>query len=357
MATTGASTMWRDDRHVFLGASTGLVLALCVEAVLLATLVVDGPGRSTGLANVLDTPWVWGMVHVAASLLAAAATAAMPARLSPDRTLRVFGLCALLGLSMPCVGALGTAFALVLGFRRAIGRHRETVYWAFTDNPVLPFTIPTGRAAAPIDGRGVVERLRHDADADALYRQVLAVGRMRHSLSIDALSSAVGHHDERIRLTAYQTLDRKVSGLNAAIQRLESAAADHDGHEQSDTWLQIASNYWELLTIEQGEPVAREQLLGKAAAAALRAIVVRPDNRNAHFTFGRICLRRGEPVKARVAFERATALGMPGETTLPYLAEAAFDARELHRVRPLLDGIDEAFLGYPPLREVAAQWR
>ena len=325
-----------------------LGVALPVEAWLLAALIGDGvPGGAL--------PWT--LVHALASVVAALGTTLLVARLTPDRPRRVFALCLLLGASLPGIGALGTAGALLLGFRHAIGRHREEVYWQFTANPELPFTTPIGRAVDKLDSRGFAEQLVHGDDPDALYRKLLAVGRIRSSLSIDALASAVRHPDERIRLTAYQTLDRKVSGLNEEIQRLERAAAGSAGREQSDIWLQIASNYWELLTLEQGEPVAREQLLGKAAEAALRAVVVRPENRNAHFTYGLISLRQGEPARARVAFERATELGMPEEKTMPYLAEAAFDARELHRVRPLLERVDEAFLAYPPLREVAAQWR
>ena len=338
----------------FVGSALALVpfaLAAGVEARLLIALVAgDGP--------LADPRW-WLGAHVLASVTAAGATTALVVRLSGDRPRRLFALCLGLGLAMPFVGAIGTGGALLLGFRHAIRRHREVPYWRVTERPALPYTPPRGRRANGLDGRGFAEQLAHDGDTDALYRKVLAAGRMPSALSVDALTSAVRHPDERIRLTAYQTLDRKVSRLNAEIQRLEADAEDRarDGHERSDTWLQIAGNYWELLTLEQGEPVAREQLLGKAAGAALRAIVIRPDNRNAHFTLGRVALRQGEPARARVAFERATALGMPLETTRPYLAEAAFDAREFGRIAPLLAGIDDAFAAYPPLADVVEQWR
>ena len=362
--TTGTSIMSPEPTPAlapgFARAATvpALALALGAEAWLLGALVVGdaGPAAGPSLGTPAE-PTSWIVAHLVASAVGAAASAALVARLSPDRPRRVFALCLLFGASMPFAGLLGAAVGLTLGFRHAIGRRRENVYWRFTDAPTLPFTTPAGREVGTLDERGLAERLLHGDDPDALYRQVLAAGRIRSSLSIDALSGAVRHPDERIRLTAYQTLDRKVSALNAEIQRLERLVANREGQERSDAWLQVASNYWELLTLEQGEPVAREQLLGKAASAALRAVVARPDDRNAHFTLGRIALRRGEPAKARVAFERAAALGMPEETTLPYLAEAAFDAREFASVKPNLDRVGRAFLAYPPLREVAAQWR
>jgi len=342
-------------------------LAVGVEGLLFAALIAgDGAPSAarTGLSPhaslaPLPAPFAWIVTHAIASAAAAWALARLLGRLSPDRPSRVFALVLGFTLAMPLVGALGACGALLLGFRHAIGRHRDTPYWRFTDRARLPFVPPRGRAVGAFDGRGIAEQLRHDGDADALYRKVLAAGRMPSALAVDALVSAVRHPDERIRLTAYQTLDRKVSALDAEIQRLEAEAGDQarDGRERSDTWLQIASNYWELLTLEQGEPVAREQLLGKAFDAALRAVAIRSDNRNAHFTLGRIALRQGSTARARVAFERATALGMPRETTLPWLAEAAFDAREFGRIGPLLGGIDDAFAAYPPLAAVTEQWR
>ena len=332
-----------------IAAGVALALALGTEAWLFAALVSPGgPLADTG---------AWLGVHLAASVLAAGASSLLVGGLLPGRSPRVFVLTFVLGATMPLLGAIGASAALLFGFGRAIARHRDVVYWRFTDNPELPFTPPPARHVGALDGRGVAEQLAEGDDLDRLYRQVLAVGRIRSSLSIEALSAAIAHPDERIRLTAYQTLDRKVSRLNAEIQRLEALADGLDAKACASAWLQVASNYWELLTLEQGEPVARAQLLERAADASLRAIVARPDSRNAHFTFGRVSLRQGEPERARVAFERATALGMPEETTLPYLAEAAFDARRFDRVGSLLGGIDAAFLAYPPLREVAAQWR
>lgn len=325
-----------------------LLAGVFVEGLLLAGLVVGAGPLSAGPA--------WLLVHIVASIGIAWATRALVSALPPHRPRRIFALCLAVGITLPLAGALGCIAAFWLGMRNAIERHRETVYWQFTHNPELPFTTPIGRKVDKLDSRGFAEQLTFDGDADDLYRKVLAAGRMRSALSVDALNAAIKHSDERIRLTAYQTLDRKVTRLNGDIERLERVAASVEGRERSDTWLQIASNYWELLTLEQGEPVARAQLLDKAGAAATRAIEVRYDNRNAHFTLGRVLLRQNKPRHARVVFKRALKLGMPSESVLPYLAEAAFAQRDFARVSQLLQGLDSAFKRYPPLRQLAEQW-
>lgn len=268
----------------------------------------------------------------------------------------LFCLCFCSSLLMPLVGTIGLFSAFYYGFREAQLRHRDPDYWQVTQKAVLPFTTPKGREATQIDNRGFIEHLMYSSDDNDLYRKVLAAGNIQTSLSIAALKRALQHSDERIRLTAYKTLDKKVTVLNLEIQQLESQMSEGDGKERSNSWLQIASNYWELLTLESGEPVARKQLLEKAAAASIQAVSVLPINRNAHFILGRVSLMQGDIRRARIAFERSRALGMPADKVLPYLAETAFKNHEFKRVRSLLAELDASVRVYPPLSHVTEYW-
>jgi len=277
--------------------------------------------------------------------------------LSPRKsTLPVFYLSLAICLTVPLVGAIGIVLSLVLGQRYAELRHREPEYWQFTHNIQLPFTTPIGRSAQEFDSRSLSEQLAFSSDNTALYNKVLAAGKIRNSLSVDTLKQAIRHPDERIRLTAYQTIDRKSSELNLAIQKLEHDAHSYDGEEKSNIWLQIASNYWELLTLEQDEPVARRQLLDKASKAAQKAIRIAPENRNAHFILGRVALAQKKTETAASAFHQSMSLGMPSEKVVPYLAEVAFDERNFSKVATLLNSLDPAFKSYPPLSRVAQYW-
>ena len=325
------------------------VLAVLFEFLLLARLLSPGTG-------VRALAWCIGHAAVAAVAAGVTTSAWLPGPDAVSRR-RLCVLCLGLNLALPLAGVLGTNLALVRGIRIARRRRHGEDYWRVTPHPTLPFTTPANRTRAALDGRGLSEQLMFDANGSGLYRKVLAAGRMSSARSVDALRAGVRHADERIRLTAYQTLDRKSSALNDEIDRLRARAAEQQGRERADTWLQVASNYWELLTLEQNEPVARAQLLQRADEAALEAIIAWPSSRNAHYTLARIALRRGDSARAEVGLARAQALGMPASTTLPYRAEAAFLERDFPRVKRLLAGIDTAFTDYPPLRAVAAHWR
>jgi len=193
-------------------------------------------------------------------------------------------------------------------------------------------------------------------DAETMYQKVLSSSYIRNSLSVDVLREAVSNSDERIRLTAYQILDRKVNELNAEIQRLEKSAASQDSKSSATTWLQIANNYWELLTIEKSDPIARKQLLKKSIEAAKRSVSENEENRNAHLVLGRVCLAASDYNAAEKALMRSLALGMPRDKVVPYLAEVAYCKREFRKVHQLLRTLDDSFKQYPPLKQVAEYW-
>jgi len=147
-----------------------------------------------------------------------------------------------------------------------------------------------------------------------------------------------------------------VTSLNLEIQRLEASVASQKGQDKSNTWLQIASNYWELLTLENDEPIARRQLLEKAAAASTQAVAIMPENRNAHFTHGRVALFQGNYALAKNSLMKAAKFGMPKEVLLPYMAEVAFNEGDYRDVQKFLSLIDNSFAKYPPLKPVMEYW-
>ncbi len=336
-----------------------------MRALALATLGIVGDGLLLGtLVTAAPAPMPWLLAHAAAAgasgaglaLLLAARTRTAPPRWLPP--------CIASCLALPCVGGLGLAGALLATARRANAIGERAPYWRLSAPVALPFSAPPRRTVRPVDGRGLGERLRHatPADTDAVYRRLLAAASMRDSLSVGALRAGVRHPDDRLRLTAYQTLDAKATRLNREIQRLEAGIERLDeradgARARSAAWLSVAANYRELLTLEEDEPVARRQLLERAVAAANRAVEARPSNRNAHLVLGRVRQMAGEHELARASFERAVELGMAPDTVAPRLAECAFARREFGRVREILAGVGDAHRAYPPLAAVAEYWR
>ena len=331
-----------------------LCLALAIELVV-AVLLVDTNGTFANLA--FDTPeYLILGVHVLASLLAAACISSLLINLVPGRRLGFLFLLFLLSAFVPFLGAAGSWLAITFGAIMARLRHKENVFWQFTGNTDLPFAAPIGRAHPRLDSRGFIEQLTFDTDTETLYNKVVASRHIRDSQSAPILKSAVGHSNERIRLVAYQMLDKKVNTLNKEIQRLENEAKTASGLGKSNIHLQIANNYWELLTLEGDEPVARQQLLEAASDQALSAIELQPANVNANFLLGQIALKQGDLPKATAAFEQAERLGMPKDKVIPYIAEAAYTARDFKRLREILANLDPAFRAYPPLSNVAEFW-
>jgi len=244
----------------------GLVVSSLLELVLLVSLVLK--------TNWFGEPVYWLSIHAVLSVVGGTCAACLLTREAGESKQFISFYIFMISLAflIPFAGIAATYVSAVYGFREAHKRHREPEHWQVTPRAELPFTVPKGRAATKVDSRGFTEHLMYSKDDDDLYRKVLAAANIRTALSVSALKQAMKHRDERIRLTAYKTLDKKVTDLNKQIQRLEAQVNSGDNEENSNTWLQIADNYWELLTLEKGEPVARKQLLKKASDASILAV-------------------------------------------------------------------------------------
>lgn len=329
-------------------ACVAVALSLFGQAVLLGGLVAKNA--------LADLPLIWLFLHATSSVVSAMAINALISDLVPSENKSFHYYCFFICFSMPFVGTVGCLGAMLYGIYCSSNQHKENVYWQFTNNAELPFTAPLERKISKLDSRGFVEQLKFSNQTSTLYKKVLASDNIQNSLSVGALKEGVKHSNEQIRLTAYQILDKKVTNLNRQIQQLERQAQSQGDEDKSNTWLQIASNYWELLTLEKDEPIARQQLLGKALNAAMNSVKILPTNRNAHFTLGRVALLQGNERMAAAAFERAMALGIPIEKAMPYRAEAAFLARDFKKVVESINRVDASYKVYPPLSHLSDYW-
>ncbi len=348
-----------DDEIDMVPVSDGLstILLMALYAALIACTVIEGLLLFDVMQGFqwLSIP-LWIGLHSVLSVIGAIAISFLCFQWFEGSKPSLFSFVLATLVLIPFAGVAGAAGSLLIGGYIAANRHQEDVYWQITRTTELPFTAPIGRDVETGGRRSLVETVLYEADEEELYKKLLAAGNIRAALSVETLKAAVRHPVERIRLTAYQTLDRKVSKLNSEIQSLERQAKVQIGEEKSNTWLQIASNYWELLTLEKDEPIAREQLLRKAFDAATQATLIMTTNRNAWFTLGRICLARGKAQQAEMAFIKALRLGMPAAKVSPFLAEAAFDRGDFNQVHKIINSINPAFRAYPPLSHLAEFW-
>ena len=331
-----------------------LCLTLVIELVIGVSLVDSIGPLSNLLADISPTTIIG--IHALASLVAAVCISQLLIELVPGKRTGFIFLLFLLSFFIPFIGAAGSWLAITFGAIVARHRHQENVFWQFTSNADLPFTAPVDRPHPHLDGRGFVEQLKYDSDTERLYNMVVASRHIRDSQSAPILKSAIAHPNERIRLVAYQMFDKKVNQLNREIVRLDAEAQSSDGITKVNTHMQIANNYWELLTLEGDEPLARAQLLDSAASHVQQAIDTQPLNANSNFLMGQILLKQGELLKATEYFAQAEKLGMPKDKVIPYVAEAAFAERDFPKLRKVLSRLDPAFRAYPPLSNVAEYW-
>ncbi len=331
-----------------------LCVALAIEFAI-AVILIGGTEYLPQAALSISTTTLLS-VHIAVSLVAALCISVLLKNLIPGNRKLLILFLFLTGVFVPFLGAAGCWLSMTFGAIMAQHRHKENVFWQFTDNADLPFAAPVGRPVPKLDSRGFIEQLAFDNDAEKLYNKVVASRHIRDSQSGPILKSAVTNKNERIRLVAYQMLDKKVSNLNKEIQRLEAEARRSSGLAKSNIHLQICNNYWELLTLEGDEPVAREQLLANAEDQALSAIELQGTSVNAHFLLGQIYLKQGVTGKAATAFEQAQKLGMSKDKVIPYIAEAVFIERDFKKLRHLLSNLDPAFRAYPPFSNVVEFW-
>lgn len=331
-----------------------LCVALAIE-LFFAILLVDPDGHIASFAEGVDKI-VLLAIHVVASLVAAMCTSLLLKKLVPGKRWAFILLLFSLGVFVPFIGAAGSWLAITFGAIMASHRHQENEFWQFTNNADLPFAAPIDRPHPRLDSRSYIEQLAFDGDAETLYNKVVASRHIRNSQSTPILKSAVGHSNERIRLVAYQMLDKKVNILNKEIQRLENELKSASGAGKANIHLQIANNHWELLTLEGDEAVARTQILEFASEQAQNAISEQAQNVNAHFLLGQISLQQGELDRAVSAFETSLQLGMSKDKVLPYIAEAAFAARDFKKLRAILSSLSPSFKAYPPLSHVAEFW-
>lgn len=354
LKTCGVLVLSLLDIMLLIDAATGfwIIESLAVWSVLHISIVITAAMLIPRLllASSVDDEPVQIVVDTDQDMSVAASSEVANTKVS----LMVF--VALFGLSMPGVGLIGIWLTLYYALEASQARSYTPDYWKITPVPALPYVAPLNRQLKPVDSRGFTEHLLYSTDDRDIYNKVLASANVRTSLAIDTLKQAMQHRDEKVRLTAYKTLDKKITSLNKQIQQLEKELAVDEEKASSDRWLQIASNYWELVTLEGAEAVARKQLLSKAASAAIKAVAVLPGNRNAHLVLGRVSLAQGDTRRATVALERAQLLGMPKDKVLPYLAECAYLEKNLPRVQRLLAGLDSSIVVYPPLSHVARYW-
>ncbi len=228
---------------------------------------------------------------------------------------------------VPGLGALGLLAVAVAAPRRPgdSSRAREP----FVRTPLPP--PPEGDAPARPAAAGDDPLLPGERDAN--QAALVAVKHRCDPQAIALLWRALKDPEEEIRLLAFSLLESKVSAayhrIQAHTEELETASEDRRGLLHT----RLAFEHWELAWhgLVQGEVLGHE--LARAGEHVSHALKRYPRSAPIQLLRARVHLRRGQLEEADVALRCALALGIPGDSLRPYLAELAFRQKRFDDVR------------------------
>jgi polysaccharide biosynthesis protein PelE len=300
------------------------------------------------------------LVHALCAAVAAAVLAPAAPSFLRHRQGHVALFVVVMAFFLPVLGSLGALAALRLGFSeraRSAGAPWLTLDVDTLRDGRLGRTVDTvhRRAAGPalgsrpfgchearrVSAAGIRATLgRAGSDTKARFDAVLATRRLSAKAAVPLLQLAQRDRCDEIRLYAFSRLERMRNDLERCIEEIMTALERADERDRAELRLRLAECHWELAYQGLAEGAVLEHALQRArenAAAACRDL---DGHAGAHFLLGRILLRLRDPHRARPALQKSVRLGCPAHKAIPYLAECAFQERDLPAVGLLLAKLD-----------------
>ncbi|WP_291993317.1 hypothetical protein [Candidatus Accumulibacter sp. ACC003] len=316
---------------------------LTLESAAWAALLLGGSSDAALLAYL--------GAHAAASLLLArVAIAFLPAS---GKRVPVLLLLAGTGFAVPILGFV----AVILGVFRLHSlppAQRESLFEALS----LPEMDSRQRAGKGFRQAGMRSFISNErAPVAARQRALVALQDIPGHVASPLLRGVLTDPSEDIRLLAYGMLDSKEKVINDDIHRasqsyqtaVEGSAAGWQAARR------LADLYWELVYQELAQGDLRTHALRESLRFTRIALAAAADDAALHLRHGRLLQALRQPEEARLAYDRALALGMPQTRIVPYLAEVAFATGDYDEVRALMGDLDN-WQSLPRLQPVIAYW-
>lgn len=284
-----------------------------------------------------------GVLHTAASGLAAwACLMLLPPRLQQPR-LPLLGLMSCFAFIAPGLGALG-----LLALAHSTLRPGRLLLATATPQTVALPTYDVQTRTVARSGQGSIRsRLSKDANGALRMQSLLTLQVVPRRVANPILEDLLGDDTDDVRLVAFGMLDAQEKHLNADIQEEMRRLQQPQPTEQRFKSLRhLAELHWELVYASLAQGELRRHLLELALDYANQALDT--DARSPAGLFllrGRILLALNQPQAAQADLELAMGLGRTPASVLPYLAEIAYSLRDWPRVRHLLANIHTSQVG------------
>ena len=179
------------------------------------------------------------------------------------------------------------------------------------------------------------ELLRNSRNPAQKFSAILACRNMKDKEAVPILRDALHDHEDDVRLLAYSYLYKKEDAINRRIfTRAEAFQKGfEDPAERARHAAELASDYWELYYLELAQGPVGAYLLNRARGYAEIALSHLREDAALYFLYGRILLHLKIYAAAEQMLRKALDLGYSEKTVISYLAEAAFERRQLDKVR------------------------
>lgn len=319
--------------------------ALTLESTAWAGLLLGSTSDAALLAYLL--------AHAAASLfLGLAVIAFLPARLRQER-LPTLLLLAGTGFAVPLLGFVAVILAVVM-LHSLPPAEPDGLFEAVS----LPRMDPHQRAGKGFRQAGMRSFISNErAPVAARQRALIALQKIPGHVASPLLRDVLTDPSEDIRLLAYGMLDSKEKVINDDIHRAAQGylSAEEGSESRREAARRLADLYWELVYQELAQGDLRTHALRESLAYTRIALAEAADDAALHLRHGRLLQALRQPEEARLAYDRALALGMPHTRIVPYLAEVAFETGQYGEVRTLMSGLGN-WQSLPRLKPVIAYW-
>ncbi len=296
------------------------------------------------------------VAHAAASfLLGLAAIAFLPASLR-RRRMPVLLLLTATGFAVPVLGFVAVILGIVM--LHSLPPAKPEGQFEAVSLPKMDTHQRAGKGFRQAGMRSFISNER--APVAARQRALIALQKIPGHVASPLLRDVLTDPSEDIRLLAYGILDNKEKVINDDIHRAsqsyQAAAEGSDARWKGAR--RLADLYWELVYQELAQGDLRTHALRESlrfTRIALAESSESADDAALHLRLGRLLQALRQPEEARLAYERALALGMPQTRIVPYLAEVAFETGRYDEVRALMRDLGN-WQSLPRLKPVIAYW-
>lgn len=231
---------------------------------------------------------------------------------------------------LPVVGMLGTSAALLLGLHFPKKQHQAN--WQPSETLTLPQSPGDVLTNTPFGSGALRDILVHSDEPGQRSLAVSAICHLPRQQSVPLLQLALKDLSDDVRLLAYAALEGVESEINEMITAHKKIYAQH---HHPETAYEIAQQYWELCYLGIAEGILKKHYLQQAEHFLNQSVQGQP-RASSSLLLGRVLLAQQRPEEAVLYLTYAMDHGLRTKQVAPYLAEAAYRAKDYRKVRKYL---------------------